>query len=284
MKKAAFITGLFLAVGSLGITVHTAPVAKSILTDSGNGEMTADSISQKIEGEGFDTPEEAVGAYLKGLQNNDINAMLSAFAIETYAQNYSLAKTVDKVKAYAPTVGYIPNVSDMSLTLNIEQRRAEITETIRGQYLVLTDSAIMRKENVGQVIPLDESYESGEDMVGKLFAMDDEEYLSNIVFDEKFYDPALFNELYSSEQNQTNLDNQAASINADEIRSVVANFASAGTEFVLYMDTVRYDDKWFALSAGGNIGGLEEIDSFHKGLMPIPTNEVSEFHQKYDKR
>lgn len=282
MKKAAFITGLFLVVGSIGITVHTAPVAKSILTDSGNGKMTADSISKKIEGEGFDTPEEAVGAYLKGLQNNDINAMLSAFAIETYAQNYSVAKTVDKQKAYFPTEGYIPNVSDMSLTLNIEQRRAEITEAIRGQYLVLTDSAIMRKENVGQVIPLDENYESGEDMVGKLFAMDDEEYLSNIVFDEKFYDPALFNDLYSSEQNQTNLDNQAASINADEIRSVVANFASADTEFILYMDTVRYDDKWFALSAGGNIGALEEIDSFHKGLMPIPTNKVSKFHQKYD--
>ena len=37
-----------------------------------------------IEGPGFDSPEEAVSAYLEALKNGDAAGMLSTFAIETY--------------------------------------------------------------------------------------------------------------------------------------------------------------------------------------------------------
>lgn len=243
---------------------------------------TASGIYGEIESDGFASPEEAVSAYIKGLQDNDLTEMLSAFAVETYVENYSLAKMVDRVRSYQPTFGFIPTISDFSLELNIEQRRTIITAAIRAQYLVLTNSATINEEYSGRPVLLNDSYESGDDLVSQLFATEDETYLSDIRFEGKFYNPADFSENYLAETNQKNLEKQAAVINADEIKSTVAGLASAGTEFVLCMDTVRYGDKWFVLDAGGNIGVLLNIDAFHAGLLPIPEDEAEEFHSLFD--
>lgn len=244
--------------------------------------VTAGGVSGKIESDGFASPEEAVSAYIKGLQDNDLTEMLSAFAVETYAENYSLAKMVDRLQSYQPSLGFIPTISDFSLELNIEQRRTRITGEIRAHYLVLTNSASINEDNAGRPVILSDGYESGDDLVSQLFATEDETYLSDIRFEGKFYNPADFSENYLAETNQKNLGKQAAVIDADEIKSTVAGLASAGTEFVLCMDTVRYGDRWFVLDAGGNIGSLLGIDTLHAGLLPIPEDEAEEFHRQFD--
>lgn len=244
--------------------------------------VTTGGISGKTESEGFASPEEAVSAYIKGLQDNDLTEILSAFAVETYAENYSLAKMVDRLQSYQPSLGFIPTISDFSLELNIEQRRTRITGEIRAHYLVLTNSASINEDNAGRPVILSDGYESGEDLVSQIFATEDELFLSNIHFDSKFYNPADFSENYLAELNQNNLRKQAAVINADEIKSTVAGLESAGTEYLLCMDTVRYGDKWFVLDAGGNIGSLLGIDTLHAGLLPIPEDEAEEFHRQFD--
>ena len=103
-----------------------------------------------MEGEGADTPEDAVKIYLDGLAANDIDQMLSAFAVESYTENYSLAKEVEQLSAYTPAMKNLPPVSDFSRRINNETRRAQIMEWIRCHYLVITGSKAMDEENLGR--------------------------------------------------------------------------------------------------------------------------------------
>lgn len=48
----------------------------------------------KMEGEGFDTPEEAMEAYIRAFAANDIDGMIAAFAVETYAENYNVIRSL----------------------------------------------------------------------------------------------------------------------------------------------------------------------------------------------
>lgn len=51
-----------------------------------------------IESRGYKSPEDAAKAYLEAFMNNDIDQMLSTFAVETYVKNFDLEKYVDRVK------------------------------------------------------------------------------------------------------------------------------------------------------------------------------------------
>ena len=56
--------------------------------------------SGKLEGPGFDTPEEALACYMEGLKNLDFEQMLSAFAWETQAEHYSIDMFFNRVKPH----------------------------------------------------------------------------------------------------------------------------------------------------------------------------------------
>ena len=126
----------------------------------------------KMEGDGFASPEEALGAYIEGLKNNDIDQMLAAFAIETYAQNYSILKDVECFKAFLPARMNIPAISDFSLRLIIENRRSKIMESIRSHYLILQKSKTISMEYGGKIFMV-KDYDSAEELLDDLFVKDD---------------------------------------------------------------------------------------------------------------
>ena len=55
------------------------------------------------ESAGYATPEDAVSAYIEALQQADLQAMASAFAIETYTANYDFTGYLELIRAYSPT-------------------------------------------------------------------------------------------------------------------------------------------------------------------------------------
>lgn len=228
--------------------------------------VNADNTAVKMEGSGFSSPEEAVAAYIEGLQNSDIDQMISAHAVETYAENYSLVKTIERIKSYNITLGYIPNISDFSTTLNVEYRRSSITDAIRYQYLILTNSSTLTGEHIGVPIPLNESYESAEDLQNSLFVTDDTSYIENISFNGIFIDPNTLNLPYSTEVNQKHRQKQADAINADKIESVACILSSNGCDYLLCMDVVQYGEKWYVLNGGGNLASILGLHSMSGGL------------------
>lgn len=176
------------------LTTDSSPIGQKL----GEVTHTPTTSSAKMEGEGFFSPEEAAAAYISGLQENDISKMISAFAVETYAANYSLNQMVERLGTYMPSLGYIPPISEFSLQLNTEERRSAIVDAIKGHYLVLTGSGAVLGENAGIAVPLNE-YSSSDKLLDSLFVSDDTPYLSQIRFEEEFIDPATLNPNYTSD-------------------------------------------------------------------------------------
>ena len=54
----------------------------------------------KTEGDGFDSPEDAAKAYLEGLRDLDIPRMMSAFAVESYVENFNFEALLNMLRVY----------------------------------------------------------------------------------------------------------------------------------------------------------------------------------------
>ena len=229
--------------------------------------------SGRIEGDGFDSPEEAVTVYLDGLAHHDIKEMMSAFAVETYAENYDLERYLERMQAYIPTYNYIPTISDFSLELNIEQRRSDVIKLIRSHYLVLTYSDVVLGEDAHSAIPMEDS-DSAEEFMDSLFVSDDTGYLDEIEFDGTFIDPVSLNEQYASENNRNNMANSAKIYNADELVSTACRFSTEKGEFLLCLDEVRYGKRWYLNAESSNIAILLGLDSLLYGMCPLTDDYI----------
>ena len=259
MKKGIILTIILMTM--LAVNVHADKINISYET---------------AEGSGFDSPEEAVSAYIQGWKNSDYAWMMAAFAVETYAANYDLNGTVERVGAYTPIMEFIPGISELSDEINIETRRSRISKIIKAHYLLLTQSKSMESTYAGTYRMLEDN-ETAEEMMADMFATDDSTYLSDITTDGVFIDPASLNEAYSSETNQAAIAKTAELAGADEVCSLLTTIRSAGAFYLLSMDTVRYGDRWYILEAGGNIGNLLGIPSDYMGLLPISEDVFTEW-------
>ncbi|MDD3795593.1 MAG: hypothetical protein PHE06_06440 [Lachnospiraceae bacterium] len=233
------------------------------------------------EGRGYQSPEDAVSAYLKGFQENDIDQMMAACAVETYVERFDLIKYVERLQAYSPSMTCLPDISGFSERLNLESRRAEIIKAIRQQYLTITKSSTAVGDSAGTVLPMKDFDTTTEEFLQNIFAEEDETFLSDIVFSGSFLKPEDLAEVYSSEQNQNNMGKTAAYLGAEEIQSVVAALTVKEDPYLLCMDTVCYDDKWYVLNAGGTIGSIEGISAYLGGVWPLTEEEAQELSNSF---
>ena len=246
-------------------TASDAPVQTEPAVDTGDAFLTGETAVGRMEGDGFAMPEDAAAAYIRGLQENDLNAMLSAFAVETYAEKYSITKMIERVGTYTPTFRYLPNISPFSLQLNVEVRRSEIMNSIRSQYLVLTQAGQLSEEYLMKPVPMGDK--SAQEITDLLFAADDTPYLSNIRFENEFISPMVLSSNYMNQHNLANIGKQAETIGANAMMSVAAKLYVNDVPYLLTMDTVQYGRKWYVASFPGNIGMILGIDSAHAGLI-----------------
>ena len=233
--------------------------------------------SIQAEGDGATTPETAVSSYIWGMQGKNVEQMLGGFAIESFVKNYSTGKLMEQFTTNSSAPGFVPTVSDFSLQMIIEQRRANIMDDILAHYLVMT-----RTEMPVEIMDSDRSVSEMEfnlemDLMDRLMTVDDSRYFSDRVIDTVFISPGLLNEDYQGEENQQKLKALAEEINADEVRSVAAFLEASGYEYLLCMDTVRYGNLWYILQAGGNLADLMDIDAMQAGLKSIEGDEMEQF-------
>lgn len=55
-----------------------------------------ETLETKMEGDGFDTPEEALTAYIEAFKKMDMNGMISVYAMESFLENLDLEALVEK--------------------------------------------------------------------------------------------------------------------------------------------------------------------------------------------
>ena len=208
---------------------------------------------------GFDTPEEALIFYLEGLRDSNLEQMVSAFALETFVENYSLEALIERVGRYHAFAGKrVPNGNDFMISLNLEHRRGHVMGDISNMYF--------RLAQVGFDIFTPQEVEDVETFLGELennLIDTDLESIEVI----GFIPPELLSERYYDEVNQENRSYHLTMFGADEIVSRAIVFQMGRHQYVLFADVANYDGQWHLLNLGGNIAGLVGFHHAMAGLL-----------------
>ena len=219
--------------------------------------------SQGVGEVGFDTPEEVLIFYLEGLRDSNLEQMVSAFAIESFIENYNLEAQIDRVQAYNFWMEVVmPNTNDFVVSMNVENRRGRVVGSIIQQFFMLSqvDFDISRPVLMGD-------YEGeSRDFVNQL-----EEYLGapdlealeiiGVIMPEDLSD------IYQTELNQANMERVKEVHGADEIVSRVIVFEIGRDQYLLFADLINYGGQWHIMNFQGNIGNLVGISHMRSGLL-----------------
>jgi hypothetical protein len=205
------------------------------------------------EGEGADSPADAVKAYLEGLHDADLNRMVSAFSIESSAENYYIG---------------VPFVNEFVTSMKIASYKERITGEIFEQYLAMCSF------EYGQRIE-DQKVE-GEAAASKLAAQVNEMLnapkLSTInilgfIPLEEFSDFSPF--LGGLEIPDTYFDAKAKMPDADKIAGCITAFEINGNLYLLCLDAIEINGKWYIAQLGGSLSSFMYLASGWRGLAPV---------------
>lgn len=255
-------TGKHLLLGTCGAVVGAILLAV-ILFVSG----VFSSGTKKSEGPGFSSPEDAAEAYLSGLRDQDMDAMIAAFAIESYTDNYDLEVATDSLKAYLPLRinQFLPNTTEYTRQLNIEMRKNLIEGQIIFQYVVFN---IPDAYNDLKTITFKDSQEV-------------QDFIENIDHDARKYifedlvitgslQPEELYEDYLSESNTKFIARRAEmfGVDSNDVANIAITFEADGETWVFCAQAIRYDNQWYLESAGGSLGSLLGCSIEAGGIMP----------------
>ena len=262
--------GKYLLFGACGTAVGAILLAVILLLAgvfSGGGTAGVFSSGGKIEGSGFDTPEDAANAYLMGLKDGDMDAMLSAFAVESYVEHYDLEAVVERLKSYQPNLEIrLPNSNEYNQRLNVVTRRNQIANLIMVQYMFY-----QAPDELSDYMPImfSDSQEI-QDFIDK-FERDTENYIFEDLEITGTLEPEDFTDLYTSPTNQENIARQAKTFGADEddVANIAVKFEADGQTWIFCPQLVRYDGKWYLQSAQGNLAILIGMSVYTGGIMPL---------------
>jgi len=240
------------------------------------GQPEAD-VSSPVAAEqtGFDSPEDAVIAYLEGLRDSDFGRMLNTFAIGVYVEHFDLESFLERLRVYLAHQALFPNTNEFITAMNIEMRRGEVAGAIRMQYFALTTQG----ERVGNLSDLAEEIADQFDLFRPWLIEAGEAGNFVQAFSELLNAPELHTleilgfippetvELHTHEQNQEIIVRMAEFMGADQLVSRIAVFELDGIKYMLFVDIASYGGRWFLTHFGGNVSNLIGIPPLLHGLV-----------------
>lgn len=215
---------------------------------------------------GFDTPEQAVAAYLEGLKNADLERMLAACATDILAKRQDFAAWLDSAKSFPAFFHYVPNTNSFLREACLKARRGELAQTILFQYaLVLIPELTFD----GRMLPLE-----NEKAIGEFLALFGGERLGELsslaILDMKKASEWMETpETYRTQVNMNRLVRLARGHGADEFENIVAAFNVGGRDYVFFPMVCRYDDKWLITDPVGNVADLLALPPFFGGMARV---------------
>ncbi len=200
--------------------------------------------SVRYEGDGFDSPEDAVSAYLEGLRDLDPGRMLRAFAWETLAKHFDVAAYLDYAGfAIFGRDDVLPEISALTVRSNLHALR----ENQLG-YIYLSVERYLVPDYVppkyGSSVPRIKDDEELESLLRRFQGQPLAEFskLEHIRFISLV---DALNGQYSIEQIRDWSAKAHAVYGADEVRDIVA-VADLGNAPLIVVPTVaRYGEKWY---------------------------------------
>ena len=227
---------------------------------SADPEQITEVTGRTFEGSGYDTPEDAVLAYLDGLNQGDVTAMLSTFAYESYVAHVNPDYYVQRLKAFRiDSIACLPLTDDFSRSLMLNARYGEITDQLRYLYVV---SATNYDGNI-TVIRDAEAYR---ELMSQFENSPMSSWIGNVDFVE-WLEPAALDELYSNSINIANIGWDAAVCGAEDMAILAAHIRLNGEDAIQTMSCVRYDGRWFNLSLSNRLSIVLNMSDYSAGLI-----------------
>ena len=219
-----------------------------------------------LEGPGYDSPEEAVTAYLEAMKKGDARGMLSTFAIETYVAEMDAQAYLERLGVFQPSYEIrMPLGGDYQRQVAVAARYGQLAESLAYQWMLFSWPEGYEEFGGTRVILTEDG--AVEAFLAGLAENDAAARWQEMEVVE-FVEPAELSDMYLNESNQQNIARQAAIYGCDEIVSVAVKLDIGGEEWYQCMDVARYGGKWYNLSFSGNIGLLLGLSVYSGGLAP----------------
>ena len=220
------------------------------------------------EGKGFNTPEEAAKAYAEAFANKDINEMLSCCAIESYVDNFDYEAQIERYGAYTPTAFYGPVMTgddEATRQMDIEERKGQLVNHIIRGYLRASQpidspifSGLVLQVGDGKEYDADEIVDMlrGAGTIDSIKVGDVEEY-----FDFANTDPPETSEKFLKALKK---------VFGGKVESMVVDLEIDGEDYLLFVDVIQYDDRWYVLTPMGYYGAAYAgMDATSGGVIKV---------------
>lgn len=229
--------------------------------------------SNTIEGKGYGSPEDAALAFAEAFKEQDVDKMLSTFAIETYCSNYNTYLNMVRLLSLNNLIYNEPIAPEDAAYLheaNVYTRAGILSRNIEFLYTNVIASADRDVQETFEMIMLRQSISltdsdpkgsprafldaltGGGDLdieVGKV-------YKAEALLD-GFYSDVILNNSYST----------AKVRNADGYKSLAVSFKVNGQEILITMDAVKYGKRWYLCSLGGMQGMVLGLSTSSAGFV-----------------
>jgi uncharacterized protein involved in high-affinity Fe2+ transport len=234
--------------------------------------------TRTYEGEGAESPEDALRAYLTAYRDMDMDAILSACAVESYAEHYDLEAFVRRMKMY--NVSFInsggviiPNTDVRSQDLNTALVAARIYSNIYSSALNYAFHGASAAGTQYTAITFNDEREY-EDFFDELTDTSKFESIQSLAIEKILTEKDLsrYGEGYSSESTRRVISN-AEEMCGGALADIAAIVTIDGERYLFGVYAVEYDDsgKWYIIPNGGSFTVFCGVNPYYQiGGGPIP--------------
>lgn len=229
------------------------------------GNSLGKSDCSKVEGDGFDSPEEALSAYIEALNDGNIDGMLATYAVESYVDHFDTKAHIERLTCFSPTSPFLctyelSDGSDFDRNFRIKERQASI---MCDYYAMLCQQTV--HNDMMTLGPF-----QGDELDAFMNEMQENDFLNawkNMKFI-KYISPDELCELYNDELNQKNIMRQTRPYCCEDVQNVCALVEIDGEDYYQFAECVMYDGKWYIVSLFGNLASLMGAPTNLCGLVP----------------
>ena len=202
--------------------------------------------------------------YVEELKSMDIDKMISAYAVESWADHYQMSKELEVRKQYyGGALPWIDQKNTYARALNLENRRSTILEEITHQYLSLIGSDFYT-EKYG-LIDLYSTDETADELLDRVFPEVEDGFLQNITV-QNFTTQEDINGLCGEESVQGYVEYYREICGAEDFRPIAARLQVDGEDWLISFDAIEYDGRWYLFQAHGIIGTYLQMDEARRGV------------------
>lgn len=227
------------------------------------------SSEEKLEGDGFSTPEEAGMQYIMGLKERDINKMLKAFAVETYVDHLDFRMLLEQLGGWTMTLDIaLPNEPQMYRDMNVAVYYGKLAQRIRNNLLGFH----FEGSDWDSAGVLSVANDFGDAQKAYEFFLHERTDLLETITDVAFVDPLTIvpNEnIFTREGYVKSQERLRQRMGANELRSLTATLKMDGKDYFFSCDAARYGDRWFLYAVPGQIANIMGFDPLGFVLQPL---------------